>query len=179
MTIVQPLECFLKKFKGIYPMKISNVTWFFCIINIWSGILIKHSRWKFRIFLMGWGGESAFTKFSSWQSSKNVVQKRQCSYYQLFLCKVSTQYVLWREENISYLLNFLIIVSTTSRNKAFFSIIGYHNSRTVSRSAFHNRAQISRSIISVSRNRGHNSEISRTLLTTLITLITHITLRSL
>ena len=112
----------------------------------------------------GVGGESAFTKFSSWQSSKNVVQKRQCSYYQLFLCKVSTQYVLWREENISYLLNFLIIVSTTSRNKAFFSIIGYHNSRTVSRSAFHNRAQISRSIISVSRNRGHNSEISRTLI---------------
>ena len=58
---------------------------------------------------------------------------------------------------------FLIIVGTVSRNKAFFSIIGYRNSRTVSRSAFHNRAQISRSIIIVSRNRGHNSEISRTL----------------
>ena len=115
MTIVQPLECFLKKFKGIYPMKISNVTWFFCIINIWSGILIKHSRWKFRIFLMGWGGECFYEVFFL-----TVIKKRRPKTSMLILSIISlqsfTQYVLRREENINYLLNFLIIVSTTSRN---------------------------------------------------------------
>ena len=35
---------------------------------------------------------------------------------------------------------FLDNISTVSRNKAVFSIIGQHNSRTVSRNAFHNRA---------------------------------------
>ena len=160
-------------------MKISNIDFFAKFPSGMFYIFIEHSRWKLCIFL--WGGGRVLLRSILPNSGQKHRQKLSLhiNINQFFTKFPPSMFYEEREISIISLesfhlvysvkrrergsRDFLIIVSTVSRNKAVFSIIGQHNSRTVSRNAFHNRAQISRSIISVSRNRDHNRAFSRTL----------------
>ena len=141
-------------------MKISNIDFFAKFPSGMFYIFIQHSRWKLCIFLWGWG------RVLLRSILPNSVQKhRQKTSLHININQFFTKFppsMFYEEREISIISlesshlvysvkrrergsrDFLIIVSTVSRNKAVFSIIGQHNSRTVSRNAFHNRAQISR-----------------------------------